>query len=289
MPLEVIGAGCSRTGTYSLYLALEILGYKTHHGFSLLTDPSQDPNIWLDAHMNSTSQNCYNNSNKDGDDEDKWEKVYGNYTAASDWPTSSFYKQLLKQYPAAKVILTVRPAESWYTSIENTVLKLVRWRFMRYVLPHHLWLVQDLWCRTFLNGAVADSEDSSPLFDRDNMIRCYNQHIEEVKQTIPEDQLLIMSFDDGWEPLCKFLGKEVPPSNVPYPNSNARLNFYEFFWRPMQKEWGNTLGMRCWWGLWRLCEYKKSRLSSSSPIIVCIVVIVVYVISLFLYHQFSSL
>ena len=27
MPLEIIGAGCSRTGTYSLNTALEILGY----------------------------------------------------------------------------------------------------------------------------------------------------------------------------------------------------------------------------------------------------------------------
>lgn len=30
--------------------------------------------------------------------------------------------------------------------------------------------------------------------------------------------LLVRSVEDGWEPLCRFLGKEVP--SVPFPNGN---------------------------------------------------------------------
>ncbi|KAI7850067.1 P-loop containing nucleoside triphosphate hydrolase protein [Circinella umbellata] len=231
MPLEVIGAGCSRTGTYSLHTALEILGYRTHHGFSLVIDPEQDPDVWHDG-----------NEKKELVDVD-WEKAYGGYQAAVDWPTYSFYQQLADYYPESKVILTVRPPDSWFTSVEQTILPLARWRFIRRWVPRHMWLMQDLWCRTFINGAVTDPEDESPLFDRDNMIRCYNEHIKQVKETIPKERLLIMTMDDGWEPLCKFLGKPIPTGR-PFPVTNSRLAFTNFFWDPMRECYHESIIIR---------------------------------------------
>jgi hypothetical protein len=46
----------------------------------LLTDESQDPDVWRRAYDNPDNH------------EDEWEKVYGKYTAAIDWPTVTFYK-----------------------------------------------------------------------------------------------------------------------------------------------------------------------------------------------------
>lgn len=43
----------------------------------------------------------------------------------------------------------------------------------------------------------------------------YNQWIEQVKNYVPKDRLLIHNAKDGWEPLCNFL--EVPIPMTPYP------------------------------------------------------------------------
>lgn len=47
-----------------------------------------------------------------------------------------------------------------------------------------------------------------------------------------KDRLLIFNPEDGWEPLCKFLGKDVP--TTPYPHAAARTGFHEamaLIWR----------------------------------------------------------
>lgn len=40
-----------------------------------------------------------------------------------------------------------------------------------------------------------------------------------VKRSVPSKRLLVFSEDEGWEPLCKFLGKPVP--DVPFPRGNG--------------------------------------------------------------------
>jgi len=44
-------------------------------------------------------------------------------------------------------------------------------------------------------------------------------------QNAPKDKLLIYSVKDGWEPLCKFLGKPVP--SWPFPHKNVGGNIFE--------------------------------------------------------------
>lgn len=48
-------------------------------------------------------------------------------------------------------------------------------------------------------------------------------------QTAPKDQLLVFELKDGWGPLCKFLGVEVP--NKPFPHENKNAEFAEKFFR----------------------------------------------------------
>ena len=45
--LKVIGAGFGRTGTMSLYTALEKLGFKTHHMKTVIKNPKEVP-MWYD-------------------------------------------------------------------------------------------------------------------------------------------------------------------------------------------------------------------------------------------------
>ena len=55
----------------------------------------------------------------------------------------------------------------------------------------------------------------------------YDEWVAHVKATVKPENLLIFSSKDGWEPLCKFLGKEIP--NVPFPRSNNKNAFHETF------------------------------------------------------------
>lgn len=67
------------------------------------------------------------------------------------------------------------------------------------------------------------------LDDKDKAIARYQEHIEEIRAHVPEDQLLIFSVDQGWEPLCRFLGKEVP--DMTFPNVNDSEEFQVFIRR----------------------------------------------------------
>jgi hypothetical protein len=42
-----------------------------------------------------------------------------------------------------------------------------------------------------------------------------------IKENVPKERLLVMRLGDGWEPLCKFLGKPVPDEPFPWANDGA--------------------------------------------------------------------
>ncbi len=46
----------------------------------------------------------------------------------------------------------------------------------------------------------------------------YVEHYAQVRRIVPKDRLLEYKLDDGWEPVCKFLGKPIP--HVPFPKIN---------------------------------------------------------------------
>src|SRR5881392_1376283 len=98
MPLHVIGAGAGRTGTYSLKLALNQLGFGPCHHMEevILNQPAQIP-LWAAAVNGSPD----------------WEAIYKGYESAVDWPTAGFFRELSAVYPRAKFVLTVRRREGW--------------------------------------------------------------------------------------------------------------------------------------------------------------------------------
>ncbi|KAI7863087.1 P-loop containing nucleoside triphosphate hydrolase protein [Spinellus fusiger] len=208
MPLKIIGAGFGRTGTKSLHEALEILGYRTHHMFVLFEDHTQDPAVWEKAYDDPKSH------------ENDWEKIYQHFDAALDWPTVSFYKELSEEYPDAKVILTVRSAESWYTSLQNSILKKTEPESLVGLHPHVLRCIQ-MHRKLSMNGYLNDLSKAT----KEGFIKIFNDHIEEVKRNIPAHRLLVLELGEGWDRLCKFLDVEVP--SVPYPHVNSSGD--EFF------------------------------------------------------------
>jgi hypothetical protein len=59
--------------------------------------------------------------------------------------------------------------------------------------------------------------------DRARAVAFYNRHIEEVKAAVPAEKLLVFTVNQGWAPLCGFLGVTIP--NTPFPNVNDRADF----------------------------------------------------------------
>ncbi|KAL1921659.1 uncharacterized protein VTP21DRAFT_10301 [Calcarisporiella thermophila] len=203
--LKVIGAGLGRTGTFSLMTALDALGVgPTYHM------------VRAKHHHFKTFNDAYDNKPVD------WSVVFEGHNSTVDWPTVSFYKQLMAEYPEAKVVLTVRDSpEVWYDSMKDTILQLA----LRHQNPSFgEWLFnlctggqRNRWVTNFIE------RDMGGRLDKEGVIAAYNRHVEEVKRHVPQERLLIFNVKQGWQPLCDFLGVEVPAE--PFPNRNDRKEF----------------------------------------------------------------
>ena len=198
MALKVIGAGLGRTGTFSLKFALEILGYDPcHHMAEVWANLDRQLPLWLDVVAGKP----------------EWDAVYDGYVAAVDYPGCTFWRELLAHWPDAKVILTTRSPESWFASVNETIFSAAMERMLA---PGPI--------RTFMDGAVW-GEVLGHLEDRDWVVQYFQRRNQEIIDAIPPEQLLVFEVKDGWEPLCRFLDKEVPA--IPFPRTNSREEIIE--------------------------------------------------------------
>jgi hypothetical protein len=111
MDLEVIGACFGRTGTMSLKVALEELGFGPCYHMREVFEHPEHIELWGAAMQGKPVD---------------WEQIFGDYRATVDWPGCTFYNELLERNPDAKVILTVRDPQRWYESAYNTIYTMTR-------------------------------------------------------------------------------------------------------------------------------------------------------------------
>lgn len=201
MSLQVIGAGVGRTGTFSLRLAIDRLGFgPCHHMEVVLHNMAEQVPLWVDAIS----------------DRADWSAIYRGYGSACDWPTACFYRELAAEYPAAKFILTERTPESWADSFAGTIRQLVAERSQA---PAEMrdWL-------EMAHDVIVKTGFSDDL-DRDGLMKVFVAHNAAVRAAIPADRLLVYQVRDGWGPLCEFLGAPVP--DEPFPRTNKREEFWD--------------------------------------------------------------
>ena len=192
MPLKIIGAGLGRTGTMSLKLALEKLGLgPCFHMAELFADPSRVP-MWLAA----------------ADGHPDWEAVFNGFPATTDYPACSFWRELAAACPQAKVILTVRDADKWFESTQETIFS-ERMSERIGNSPLRPFFEKTIW------KAFGDK-----IHDRAFMTAEFKRHNAEVQNALPKQRVLVYEVKQGWEPLCKFLGVPVP--STPFPHVNSR-------------------------------------------------------------------
>ena len=201
MPLTVIGAGVGRTGTYSLKLAINQIGFgPCHHMEAVLHNmPAQVP-LWSAAASGQAD----------------WSQIYSGYKSAVDWPTACFFEELAREFPEARFILTQRDPERWADSFGATIYTLLA---AKDEAPEEM--------RAWLEMATdVIAKTGFPLgLDRDELVSAFCSHNDAVKEAIPADRLLVYEVKQGWGPLCDFLGVTVP--DMDFPRTNHREEFWD--------------------------------------------------------------
>jgi hypothetical protein len=204
MALEVIGAGLGRTGTMSLKLALEQLGFgPCHHMTELPTHPERWP-LWERFFEDGVAD---------------WDAIFEGYRSTVDAPGCFVYRELAEFYPDAKVILTVREPERWFQSTLNTIAapgyreKLAETPIGRLTAGMTSYQVKK-------RAGATSARDARALQDKESMIAGFEAHNAEVHEVIAPERLLTYEVRQRWEPLSAFLGAPVP--DAPFPHANEQ-------------------------------------------------------------------
>ncbi len=205
MALSVIGAGFGRTGTASLKIALEQLGFgPCHHMEEVLKHPAQLP-YWQDAAARRAVD---------------WEAAFAGYSSAVDWPSAHYWRELAAFYPAAKVILTRRPEEAWWNSFSQTIKVVIDQR-ATIPAPHVRACME-------MGAEVVEGQTFGGSMDKVSALSAYHRRTEEVRAAIPAGRLLVFDVAQGWGPLCRFLGVAEPAGAFP------RTNSVDAFWQAVR-------------------------------------------------------
>ena len=193
MALDVIGVGPGRTATFSMKFALEHIGFgPCYHMVEVFRSARRNIPLW---------QNVV-------DGKPDWDAIFDGYRSVTDNPACVYWRELAEFYPDAKILLTVRDADAWVESCNETINSQ---RMLASLEGSDLLqMLQGTYLRQF----------GEHINDPEWMANWYRAYNEEVISTIPSERLLVFHPKDGWEPLCNFLDVPVPPE--PFPRVNSR-------------------------------------------------------------------
>ncbi len=199
MPIQLVGAGLGRTGTYTLKLALEtLLGGTCHHMYEVGKHPDEIP-VW-EAAMRG--------------DQPDWQQFLGEYTAIVDFPGAALWREIATAFPDAPVLLSTRSsAREWWDSADATIFETTRRFDLDGERAAHGRMVHTMLERRF----TPDWDDA------DAAMAAYEAHNAEVRETIPAGRLFEYQPGDGWGPLCAAL--DLPEPDTPLPTTNTRDEF----------------------------------------------------------------
>ena len=212
----VIGCGLPRTGTSSTKEALEILlPGKCCHMFNA----SRQQREWINLLEDNMTDDEFRNFFKTNQ-----------FVAGIDLPFICVYKRAMKLFPDAKCVLTIREPETWVRSMESTLCRVTSmskqfpYYFFSYFKSFNKFLMTP---PAFVTDPKIRGMDC--LRDMVNEIHnnrgvdYYNQWLEDVKESVPEERLLVFSVKEGWEPLCQFLNVPIPEQSFPFVNQTGRI------------------------------------------------------------------
>ena len=209
-------------GQIALRLALKELGFPRSYVWDSMCVYEDHKTIWaelLDRKFDSS----------DSISQTEFESILNGFTDITDWPVSLLSQRLLEKYPSAKVILTTRDSrQAWFRSFKETI-----WHYQRRkYCPQGLW--EKFWYSSLSANRQRPDSQSNNVFATQFMEKqmknfpkqgenWYISHNQAVRDLVPPERLLEFNPKQGFEPLCQFLNKDVPPNE--YPRSNETQKF----------------------------------------------------------------
>ncbi|KAK2009511.1 hypothetical protein LZ32DRAFT_608415 [Colletotrichum eremochloae] len=228
-PPQVLCVGMLRTGTNSLSAALKELGFKhVFHGLDSRPKPSHWEFLeraaiatWPEVNAEGLTPAPEPFTRQD------WDELFGVYDALTD--LSCFWAlELIDAYPDAKVILTERDFDKWFPSFDSEVLQPlfgpwvdVMLKGVGLIIGNRAGFAMQKTIRGFFGGARTLEEL------RRRAPEVFRYHNERIKAHVAAERLLVYRVGkDGWQPLCKFLGKAVPEGKE-FPHNNDKRSHQE--------------------------------------------------------------
>ncbi|KAL5319829.1 hypothetical protein ACEPPN_012887 [Leptodophora sp. 'Broadleaf-Isolate-01'] len=122
--------------------------------------------------------------------------------AIFDLPAVIFAKELIEAYPGAKVILSTRDVDTWHRSMTLSIDANTHDRGKHFMqLFHPLTFQYTVFTKMYHIFFRGDFKNQAKnAYEYNAMIR----------GLVPKERFLEYYVSEGWEPLCEFLGKEVP-------------------------------------------------------------------------------
>lgn len=209
---KIFCIGLSRTGTTSLYEALNLLGIKTvHFPVDLFLFPeninqqlhfqaSIKKNLLKDYYFKKVLKYWYQKSLANTLDQ---------YIGFADLPIPLYYRELDQKFPDSKFIYTYRTEEAWLKSME--------------------WMLTDgavLWRHDDVERELNFKAYQCITFDREKLLTSYRAHHNQVIAYFKDrpDDLLVLKIEEGqlnFKLICGFLGLPIPSFH--FPKSNGSL------------------------------------------------------------------
>ncbi|KAI0020071.1 P-loop containing nucleoside triphosphate hydrolase protein [Xylariomycetidae sp. FL0641] len=212
--IRVIGAGLPRTGTASLSAALELLlDAPVYHGGTQISKGGSE-------HMATWTALLLAAAGTDEDDDEKGafvlrnlERVLDGYAAVTDISAALFVPELVRLYPEALVVATVRDPAAWARSVARTA------RAVADVVRHPVALLPLVHLRGFPAFARAAARRWRQRYPDPGAEAAWHRHLDHLRRTVPPARLVFVDVRDGWQPLCDALGVAVP-EGVEFPRVN---------------------------------------------------------------------
>lgn len=210
--LAAIAAGLPRCATSSVQAALEssALGFAPAMHMAHIAPHADREQLVIDAMQEVDRERRHK----------LLHRIFDGYGATADFPGVMFVDDLMDMYPDARVILNQRASgQAWADSIQNSLMFfgsktylcmafLIQTDRLHYQMHQ---VAYRFWKRKF-------GVDRGELFTA----KFYDIHNTWVRQEAAKRGRKVLEFqaEDGWRPLCEFLGKSMPAANVPFPRLN---------------------------------------------------------------------
>mmetsp|Transcript_9160 Transcript_9160/g.20203 ORF Transcript_9160/g.20203 Transcript_9160/m.20203 type:complete len:777 (+) Transcript_9160:82-2412(+) len=215
--VNLLCVGVMRTGLKTLHKALRNLGYANIYDQEDIVSTYE---LWDDVLRNKSTKEAFS-------------KLFGNSTVVMGMPTFCFWESILDLYPNARVILTIRDEDEWWESVHRAKTMMdqdlpgaplrhgsVMRHLERFLVPsyHKFCEVLRFAWNTTLGAHALEGTDLNEVSARGS----YRRHNSYVMSRLGKrrtaqgkPQLLVYDVREGWKPLCKFLGKDMPEVEFP--------------------------------------------------------------------------